>query len=99
MCILSSKVCSFCGQESLKMYKVGVVPIVGQIAIISGTYRIRLKLHNDNTAVKSIVNSLVLFSLSTCSTSRPAHVIGSFPGFSSVFLTFSQVPSKKNFLV
>ena len=37
------------------MYKVGVVPIVGQIAIISGTYSIPLKLHSESTAVKSIV--------------------------------------------
>ena len=48
------------------MYKVGVVPIVGQIAIRSGTYSIPLKLHSESTAVKLIVNSLVWFSLSSC---------------------------------
>ena len=36
------------------MYKVGVVLIMGQIAIIS-----HLKLHSENTAAKSIVNFLV----------------------------------------
>ena len=56
---------AFVVKNHWKCIKVGVVPIVRQIAIISGTYRIPLKLRSENTAVKSIVNSLVLFSLSS----------------------------------